>query len=181
MFLDLGCGKKEFRQHSAEIEFNVLAKNVLRIDNLGGDDIDVSADIIDFLFKSRGNSYEGALLSHVIEHFTVKDQINILELCHDVLKNGSKVIIFYPHFSSAIAKTHLTHNKLIGYNTFDNFLKDSQEKYSVCIFDIEKKIIFGRAFKFLEGFFNNHPEFYEQYCSSFIPAWEIKFVMVIKK
>lgn len=181
MYLDLGCGLKEYRQHIAAKEFNCDENLVINADVLDGDDIDICGDIYNTLQLFKDNQLDGILLSHLLEHFDPDEQIEILEHCHRVCKANSKVIIYCPHFSSAIAKTHLTHRKLIGYNTFDNFLKNSKERYSQFIFAIQKKIIFGRAFKWFTKIANAHAEFYEQYLSSLMPAREVKFEMTVIK
>ena len=180
MILDIGCGKKEFRQHNAIDEFNIsimFPKQILHIDLLEGDDIDIQMDINKFLntYKSKVN---GILFSHVLEHFTPYEQINILNKSYEILNNGGKIIIYCPHYSSAISKTHLTHQKLIGYNTYDNFLPNAQEKYSKYNFNINKKIIFGKLLKIFEPICNKFPCVYEQYFSGIIPAREIRFELI---
>jgi len=180
MIINLGCGLKKFSQHSAETEFGCERKDVLYVDNLKSDEIDINQDIIQFL-KSTDKKITGVLLSHVMEHFHPEEQINILNLLYDKMGNGDRVIIYCPHYSSAIAKTHLTHKKLIGWNTFDNFEPDSLEKYSDSVYKIKKKLIMGKVFKLFEPLFNKYPAFYEQYISSHIPAREVRFeLMVIK-
>jgi len=180
MIINLGCGLKKFSQHSAETEFKCARKDVLYVDNLKSDEIDITQDIIEFL-KSTDKKIDGVLLSHVMEHFHPEEQINILNLLHSKMINTTKIIIYCPHYSSAIAKTHLTHKKLIGWNTFDNFAPDSAEKYSDVTYNIEKKLIFGKLFKLFEPIFNKYPELYEQYISSHIPAREVRFELTVVK
>lgn len=185
MFLDLGCGSKKFAQHTAEKEFNIKRKEVIRADYYGKDDIDVKQNLENFPYKFKTNQFEGVLLSHVYEHFQPYQGIKILEELHRITKPGAKIIIYCPHYSNPAGKAHLTHQRLVGLGTLDNFLPNSLEKYSEVSFEIiEKKLTLGNLYQkipILKSILNfllvKYPNFSETYISNFIPIREIKFVL----
>jgi len=185
MFLDLGCGSKKFAQHTAETEFTVPRQDVIRSDFYGTDDIDIKQDLEKFPYNFKNNEFDGVLLSHVYEHFKPYEGIKLLEELHRITKPGAKIIIYCPHFSNPAGKAHLTHQRLVGLGTLDNFLPESLEKYSNCSFEItEKKLILGSLWnkifilnKLIGFLITKYPIFSETYLATFIPIREIKFVL----
>jgi predicted SAM-dependent methyltransferase len=179
-YLDLGCGSYKFAQHTAEQEFKTKRKNIIRCDLYSTDQIDKKHDISKFPYPFKKNEFDGILLSHVFEHFQNYDGIKLIEELYRITKPSGKIVIYCPHFSSPVAKSHLTHQRLVGYGTLDNFLPSSLEKYSSCDFNfLEKTISYGtfwKKFKIFDYMINKYPAL-EHYLTVFIPAREIKFVL----
>jgi SAM-dependent methyltransferase len=182
VFLDLGCGDKRFAQHTAEVEFDTNRINVVRADKYCKDDIDEPIDVLETPYNFKTNYIDGVLLSHVLEHFQAYDGIRVLEELYRITKPKGKIVVYCPHFSNPAGKAHLTHQRLVGYGTFDNFLPGSLEKYSDKSFNIIEKSFrlggFWRRVPFLEALFNRFPVLSETYLSNFIPIREVKFVLV---
>lgn len=183
LYLNLGSGG-ENPQHSAVIEFNSLG--VLTVDYYAP--AEIHHDLRKFPYPFKNNLFDGVLLSHVWEHFTAYEGIKVLEECHRILKPNGRIVLYCPHFSCTIAKTHLTHQRLVGWNTFDTLCENtvSTEKYTKKRFTlVSRKIGFGafwRKWKIFGWLANDFPGLYENHLRKVFPSpSEIRFeVKVIK-
>jgi len=98
--LDIGCGSGIFLEllqerqvngigidTSSEVVMQGLAKG-LHIER---------GDALSYL-KKKKNKYDGLILSHIIEHLTPSELINLLELANKRLKPNGRVIVVTPNF-----------------------------------------------------------------------------------
>jgi predicted SAM-dependent methyltransferase len=182
-YLELGSGGEK-PQHSAITEFESV--NIITLDYYSP--AEVKHNMCKFPYPFKDKQFDGVLLSHVYEHFTAYEGIRILEECHRILKPNGRIVIYCPHFACTIAQTHLTHQRLVGWNTFDTLCENtaSTEKYTKKRFVLENKQIgfgaFWRKFKIFGWLANDFPGLYENHLRKFLPSpSEIRFEIVVKK
>lgn len=97
LVLDVGCGRNKFRG-AIGIDSNPLTH------------ADVIANLDQFPFPFRDNSFREIRAIHVIEHLA--DVIGTMEEFHRMLEPGGQVVIVTPHytdFSSFCDPTHRSH------------------------------------------------------------------------
>lgn len=97
LVLDVGCGINKF-------------PGSIGVDNNPHTKADVIANLDQFPYPFRDNSFSEIRCSHVIEH--VADVIRTVEEFHRLLKPGGRAIIVTPHytdFSSFCDPTHRSH------------------------------------------------------------------------
>lgn len=104
-----------------------------------------------------------------------------MEELHRISKEGSKIVIYVPHFSNSASSTHITHFRQFGLGTFspicDNIL--GWEKYITKKFNLIERVL-----KIPRRYFFCHflsEGFYESYVCRIFPAHDIKFVLEIIK
>jgi SAM-dependent methyltransferase len=107
--LHLGCGRKHM-------------PDAVNVDLVA----DVSPDVVHNLEKKPwpfpDNRFDKVVMTDVLEH--LDDTIGAMEEIHRVCRNGAKVHIVVPHFSSANAYTDITHRRFFAHASFDYFTDD---------------------------------------------------------
>ena len=104
--LDVGCGTSK-------------EPGSVGMDRVASVRPDVLHDIDSFPWPFEDCSFDRVLLKHVIEH--VSDVVKTMEEIHRVGKNGAKVLIITPHYSSSNSWTDPTHKQHLGFYTFEFF------------------------------------------------------------
>jgi len=79
LWLNLGCGKFPMDGY-----VNV---------DMHEDDADITGDFMEMTFEN----VDGIVLSHVLEHFSFRDTVNVLTKLHDWLKPGGKLVVEVPN------------------------------------------------------------------------------------
>lgn len=85
--LDIGCRREEKRE------------GFLSVDRIGAD---LCHDLLK-KFPVRDNSVDEIYASHVFEHFTIHDALNLMRECHRILKPRGRLRIVCPNFDYYLA------------------------------------------------------------------------------
>jgi len=98
--LDVGCGSGIFLELLQERQVNAMgidtSPEVVRNGVMKGLHIE-RGDALSYL-KKKKTKYDGIMLSHIIEHLTPADLINLLELASKRLNPNGRVIVITPNF-----------------------------------------------------------------------------------
>ena len=178
--LNLGCGNSP------------SPVGYLGVDRFDGVHVDIVGDIFDVLSELEGGSVSEIYCSHFFCHFN--NWHILLKELNRVLKINGVLNIICPHFSNAYYYSDSTHLTSCGLYSFSYFFKESLLKRRVpkyypvnnmMIVSIEynfkspKPFYFRYLIRKFFGFFVNlnyfTMEFYEEFFSNFISAYEIKF------
>lgn len=130
MKLDIGCGKNK-KEGFVGLD-RVKIKGVDIICNLDAEKIPLEE-----------NSVEEVFSMHFMEH--VSDLLSVMEEVWRVCKDGAKVTLAVPYFTSVGAFRDPTHKQFFTYETFDHFTntKKLPSFYSEAKFKIlRKRILF---------------------------------------
>lgn len=153
--LNLGCGNKAVAGYLGVDRYPCAAANVL---------CDLSRPL-----PFRDNSVDGFLLDNVIEH--VYDIPALMMEIARTGKQGAKVIVITPHFTSLSSWKDPTHVHHLSYFSFDHFGKDSVSHYvGRGLRVVSRRLSFGGGILGLIGrmLFALSPEHYEKkYCFIF--------------
>jgi SAM-dependent methyltransferase len=168
--LNLGCGLDIRKGH---VNMDILA--------LKG--IDVVHDLNKIPYPFKDNEFDVIFASHVLEH--VDDLVKVMAELKRICKNGARIIIRGPHFSSGLGYRDPTHKRLFSIFTFDYFSEYSF--YQLPNFKIiKRKLNFTRwAYPFLNKFFNPLVNFnqamYERFWYWLIPCSEVIIELEVEK
>ena len=124
--INLGCGE-DYRHGWVNVDFNKEVK------------ADFYADFAKKL-PFKDNYADFILLDNVLEHITPDKFFFFIEELHRVSKNGAKIKICVPHYSSMYALKHPTHYKYFGIGTFDILRPEkifNGERYTAARFSLE--------------------------------------------
>lgn len=179
IIIDFGCGNNKLRLEGCK---------VIGLDYLPGKDVDIISRFDDCLtlpFKS--NSFDGAYLSHVLEH--VKEPVLLLEEIRRICKKGALVVIRVPHYSNP--RTYeIYHKSHFSYYSLDPLTTDKSRSAEVRpFFEITKRTFvmlpIKRVFipwqKIGEVIANCFPNLYEALFHVLWPAYEIVFELKVRK
>ena len=97
--LDIGCGSAK---HPGAIGLDISADT----------DADVVHDLDDLPLPFEDSSFDQVLMQDVIEH--VAEPIRVMEDLHRICRNGARIQLRTPHFSSALAYGDPTHRHYFG-------------------------------------------------------------------
>jgi SAM-dependent methyltransferase len=75
-------------------------------------------DLLKPPYPFKDNTFDLVLADQILEHFTGKQILKIMEELHRVMKNNSKLIIKTPHYSNANGLTSIDHKNFFGVETF---------------------------------------------------------------
>lgn len=166
-----------------------------RLEGFLGLDIRVDAgtavvcDLTDFLPLADG-SVDHIYSKSFLEH--VDDLEFVLSEFRRVLKSGSSLYIYVPHWSNPFYFSDYTHRRFFGLATFDYFARPGEHVfravpvYTNIFFQTERvRLLFQSPFRWLnwlmKGFqwlVNKRPSwqlFYEYHLSSFVPCYAIEY------
>lgn len=121
MKLNLGCGLK-YKKGWVNLDFNEKLNP------------DVVHNLSVFPYPFADNTFDYVLMDNVLEH--LENTIKVMEELHRISKPNAIITIIVPHFSAHGSMTHLTHKKIFGTGSFDNFKPNQWEKYSKAEFEI---------------------------------------------
>ncbi len=130
MKLNLGCGGKRVPGFVGVDKYSTLA-------------VDVRADLTETLPFER-NSVDEILLDNVIEH--MMDIPALMHEMHRVCRDGARVRILTPHFTSLSSWRDPTHVHHLSYFSLDHFTREQVAHYTSAghRFEIlERKLSFG--------------------------------------
>jgi len=113
--INLGCGKTKIPGSIGMDRVNILGY------------VDIVHDLNKFPYPQTKNSVDEVHMYHVLEH--LDKPIKVIEEIHRILKNGGKLYIRVPHFSSMGSFTDITHVRPFGYFSFDCFQEDSYHNF----------------------------------------------------
>jgi SAM-dependent methyltransferase len=168
MKLNLGCGNKKVGGHVGVDKFLCSA-------------VQIRADLEKPLpFKK--NSIEDIKLDNVIEH--IRDIPELFKKLADISKNGCKIYIKTPHFTSLSSWKDPTHRHHFSYFSFEHFTRKHVEHYiGSGIKILSKKLSFGGGILGIIGrtLFMINPEMYEKKFCFIFRAGTLKFILEIRK
>src|SRR5437667_5581712 len=110
--LDIGCGQSK-------------TPGATGIDILPGNGVDIVHDLNKLPWPIEDNRFEQVVCSHVLEH--LNDLVGTLNEIHRVSRNGARVEIITPHFSSLNSWEDPTHTRHFALRSFQFF--DTQNKH----------------------------------------------------
>lgn len=113
--LDLGCGPNK-------------TDGAVGIDILPGPGVDVVHDLNEVPWPLEADRFERIVCSHVIEHLT--NLVEVMNEIHRVGRNGARVTILTPHFSSLNSWEDPTHTRHFARRSFDFFDSENRHHYT---------------------------------------------------
>jgi len=160
--LDVGCGKNK-------------TKGAIGIDISLQTQADVICNLKYLTIPFKDNIFSHIICKQIIEHLLDVESF-LKELCR-IGKNGAKIIIQTPHFSSYMAYGDYAH-----YHAFSCFFLDNlAQKIGFKI--IKKEITFHRAFRKygINWLANKFPLSYERFWTFIFPAEHLHIELEIIK
>jgi predicted SAM-dependent methyltransferase len=113
--LDIGCGQSK-------------APGAVGIDILPAPGVDIVHDLNKLPWPVDANRFETVICSHVLEH--INDLVGVMNEIHRISKNGCRVKIITPHFSSLNSWEDPTHTRHFARRSFSFFDSESKHCYT---------------------------------------------------
>jgi len=113
--LDIGCGQTK-------------TAGAVGIDILPGAGVDIVHDLNALPWPLEPNQFDTIICSHVIEHLT--DLVGVMNEIHRVSRNGARIHIITPHFSSLNSWEDPTHTRHFARRSFSFFDTESKHCYT---------------------------------------------------
>ena len=159
--LDVGCSKNKI-------------KGAIGLDINKGSDADIICDL-EKTFPIKDNSFDRIYCKHLLEH--LKDPESVVREIYRVSKDGGRVILEVPHFSSHIAYSDLTHKRYFSYVLLNKLVNTVRHK------TIKKEITLYKTFRIcgIKFLANRFKEGYERFWTYIFPAENLKFEIEIEK
>ncbi|RKZ22883.1 hypothetical protein DRQ18_01715 [bacterium] len=159
MKLDLGCGGNR-------------KEGCLGVDIKKFPGVDVVADLNQKFFPFRDNAFDEIYLHDVLEH--LDDILHVLGEVWRVGKNGARVFVRIPHFSSPYAYNDVTHRHVLGARALENAHPGLKM--------VKRRIKMNRIFKRLGiEFLANRFTYRWEFLSFLLPALYVEFEFEVKK
>jgi predicted SAM-dependent methyltransferase len=176
--LNLGCGDQRL-------------DGFIGIDRLPRQGTDLICDLGQG-FPVASSSVDHIYTKSVLEH--IGDLESVLKEILRVLKPGSKVYIYVPHWSNPFYYSDYTHRRFFGLTTFDYFARPENQVYravptynDICFQTEQVRLLFQSPFRWLnwpmKGFqwlINRRISwqlFYEYHLSTFVPCYAIEYTL----
>jgi predicted SAM-dependent methyltransferase len=144
---------------------------------------DVYFDFEKFPYPFKDNKFDRVYASHILEH--LKNVVRILEELHRISKAGAIIEIKTPYFTTPGAMTNFHHITYFSSGTLNIFEPKSGYHYytSASYHILEKKIAFGRLYKYLglQFLFNKFQTVYEAFFCFIFPAREMQYKLLVIK
>ena len=142
-------------------------------------DLRLPADIIHnlnkFPYPFPSNQFDLIIASHIIEH--LNDTCKVISEIHRIAKPNAKVVIRFPHYTSAGAYGHPTHVRYFSLTTFTWFCgsehayhTDVKFKQLSAKFRLYKSNPIG---KLINKLANINPVFFERHLATFFGVAEV--------
>jgi SAM-dependent methyltransferase len=169
--LDLGCGKRK-------------VQGAVGLDRNPHSQADVIHDLDVFPYPFEDNQFDRIFSFDVLEH--VSDVIRTLEEIHRLGRNGGRVFLRVPHFSSTLAFGDPTHKHFFNTQSLDYVCGGFSEygyETKVLFRKVRVKINFWKLHR-LDGvsfLANRFPIMYEKLFAFIFPAMNIEFELEILK
>jgi SAM-dependent methyltransferase len=162
--LDIGCDGKKYASPGDE---------VVGLDIQKFPDVDVIFDLEKAPMPFPDEAFDMVHSNHNLEH--INNRVQLMDEIWRVLKPGGTFDVTVPHHSNPIGK-RLDHQGYFSMQAFDSLVPGEKEKYIRGKFVVvERHIRLLAPFRFLEGFVDRYPDFYEWRFSTLIPAVEVHF------
>lgn len=178
--LDLGCGRK---RHPNSIGIDINPES----------NADVIHDLDVYPYPFDDNTFDEIWCDSILEHLT--DILKVLNEIHRIARNGARITIITPYFTSLDAFTDPTHKHYFSARSFDYFTGDFPDfsYYSTQARFKKKRVeinfwplprlggIYPQHFlgaKFLATHFTS---IYERFFAFVLPAREIVFELEVVK
>ncbi|HEY3325530.1 MAG TPA: methyltransferase domain-containing protein [Planctomycetota bacterium] len=113
--LDIGCGQAK-------------TPGAVGIDVLPGAGVDIVHDLNKLPWPLESDRFDTVVCSHVLEHLL--DLVGVMNEIHRVSRNGAKVKIVTPHFSSLNSWEDPTHMRHFARRSFSFFDPESKHSYT---------------------------------------------------
>jgi SAM-dependent methyltransferase len=127
--LDIGCGQSK-------------TPGAVGIDILPAPGVDIVHDLNKLPWPLEKDRFQTIICSHVLEHLT--DLVGVMNEMHRVGKNGARLRIITPHFSSLNSWEDPTHTRHFARRSFSFFDTGSKHCYtSQCLKTINVELSFG--------------------------------------
>lgn len=168
MKLNIGCGNK-------------LLEDFIGVDLYPCQAADIICDI-SRTFPFRDNSIEEIYLDNVVEH--ILDIPALMKELVRICRNGARITIITPHFTSLSSWKDPTHVHHLSYFSFDHFCKSSTLHYTGGgVRFAGRKLSFGGSIFGLLGrlFFYINPEWYERQLCFLFRASTLTFRLEVTK
>lgn len=138
--LNLGCGK-DYREDCVNVD---IADNLKK---------DMKHDLNVYPWPFDGDELDIIYCRDVIEH--LEKPAKAMEEIHRISKNGARVIIRAPHFSSQVAYADLQHLKPFSVQIFNHYTGKSEHHYGnkVVFTIVTNKILFLKGYKYFWNYF----------------------------
>ena len=168
--LNLGCGRKR-------------REGAVNVDCTARTSPDVVHDLNVRPWPFSNDAFAEVYAFDVLEH--LEDVVAAMEEVHRVCRNGARVEITVPHFSSANAFTDPTHRHFFSRFSFDYF-DDAHDFgfYSAASFEVVRaRVIFaeGLVNRIVARLANRYPRAYEHRWAWMFPAWFISLELRVVK
>jgi SAM-dependent methyltransferase len=168
--LNLGCGRKR-REGAVNVDCTARTRP------------DVVHDLNVRPWPFPNDAFAEVFAFDVLEH--LEDVVAAMEEVHRVCRNGARVEITVPHFSSANAFTDPTHRHFFSRFSFDYF-DDAHDFgfYSAASFEVVRaRVIFAKGLvnRIVARLANRYPRTYEHRWAWMFPAWFISVELRVVK
>lgn len=166
--LHLGCG-------------NEIKSGFVNLDSINLPGVDVVHNLNIFPWPFKDNTFSHIFSISTLEH--LDNLVKVMEEIHRVCKRGAVIEIRVPHFASLGAYKDPTHKIFFSYYTFDYFAENFDYNFytPVRFKIIERKIIYGGAFKMFQGVSNLFPKVHEIFLRKFLPVQDLYFKLEVIK
>ena len=181
--MDIQDKKDNLKQQKKKLQLGSglkVLKGYINVDLTKKYGAEVTHNLEKFPYPFKNNEFDEILADNVIEH--LKDTIRVMEELHRISKPGAIIKIIVPHYSGCMAFSHLTHKSFFGSGTFNNFERESWEKYSKIEFKVlEKRLIWLdcrnwfwiRPFKYIiDKVININPFLSERFLCNFLGGFD---------
>ncbi len=165
--LDLGCGR------------NKVAVAV-GVDRNPASQADLLCDLDSVPFPFRADSFDEIYMHHVIEH--LGDVVAVKAEIWRIARDGARVFIATPHFSSVHSYTDPGHRQRLARGSFDQVRKDLPPGQSIEV--VRKEIRFHHDYFWswpARLIYWISPNKYEKFFSFLFPARELIFELRVHK
>jgi SAM-dependent methyltransferase len=168
--LNLGCGTT----HLA---------GAVNLDIVADVEPDVVHDLRSFPWPFETATFSRVVALDVIEH--LRDTVATMAELHRICKPGAVVQITTPHFSCANAFTDPTHERQLGYFSFDYFTGSATHRHytKVRFSYVSRQLIFlpSRKNTLMRRIANRWPAFYERHLCWMWPGWFLSVELQVEK
>ncbi len=165
--LDLGCGS--WKQPGA-----------VGVDRNSASQADVLCDLDHVPYPFRADSFDEIHLHHVVEHLA--DVVRTAGEVWRIGRDGCRVLIATPHFSSVHSYTDPGHRQRLARNSFDQVRKELLPDRPLEV--VHKEIRFHRGYFWswpARAIYRITPNKYEKFFAFLFPARELVFELRVRK
>lgn len=167
--LDVGCGSAK-------------TPGAVGLDISPDTQADIVHDLDVFPYPIEDERFDEILAQDVIEH--VRDPIRVFEEFHRVCKDGARVQLRTPHFSSVLAYGDPTHRHVFSTIAIRSLAEPRFAHYTAVRFRVvSMRLDLWLPFRVLgiEALANRFPEAYEKYLAFRFPTMNIRATLEVRR